>query len=44
MTIALLLGPALLQDAAASDDARGWSFSQRFQGTSNSAGVEPVIN
>jgi hypothetical protein len=39
MTIALLLVPALLQDAAASDDARGWSFSQRFQGTSNSAGV-----
>jgi len=39
MTIALLLGPALLQAAAASDDERGWSFSQRFQGTSNSAGV-----
>jgi hypothetical protein len=39
MTIALLLVPALLQAAAASDDERGWSFSQRFQGTSNSAGV-----
>ncbi len=39
MTIALLLVPALLQAAAASDDERGWAFSQRFQGTSNSAGV-----
>jgi hypothetical protein len=39
MIVALLLVPAFLQGAAASDDERGWSFSQRFQGNSNSAGI-----
>ncbi len=36
--MSLLLVPALLHGAAATDEARGWSFSQRFQGSSNSAG------
>jgi len=36
--MALLLVPALLL-AAAPDDERGWSFSQRLQGSSNSAGI-----
>ena len=36
--LALLL-PAVLQAAAAGDESRGWSFSQRFQGSTNSAGL-----
>ena len=39
LVIALLLVPALVHGKAASDDERGWSFWQRFQGSSNSAGV-----
>src|SRR5438874_2485552 len=38
ITVALLTLPALLHGAA-SDDERGWWFSERFQGTSNAAGV-----
>ena len=38
IAIALLLVPAMLH-AAASDDERGWWFSERFQGTSNAAGI-----
>src|SRR5215831_16415995 len=39
LVIALLLAPTLLHSAAAPDDERGWWFSERFQGTSNSAGL-----
>jgi hypothetical protein len=35
----VLLLPAVLHGAAAGDEARGWSFAQRFQGSTNSAGV-----
>lgn len=38
LLMVLLLVPALLH-AAAEDDERGWTFSQRFQGSSNTAGV-----
>src|SRR5438128_1988385 len=39
IAITLLLIPAFLHGAAASDDERGWTFSQRFQGSSNAAGI-----
>ena len=39
LIFALLLIPALLYGTAASDDERGWWFSERFQGTSNAAGI-----
>jgi hypothetical protein len=35
----MLLLPVLLYAQGVSDDERGWSFSQRFQGSSNYAGV-----
>src|SRR5215471_7393703 len=38
MAIALLLIPAMLHGAG-SDDDHGWWFSERFQGTSNDAGI-----
>src|SRR5262245_59299249 len=36
---ALLLIPALLNGAPASDPERHWTFMERFQGSSNAAGV-----
>jgi hypothetical protein len=39
VAMALLVIPAVVYAAGGSDDERGWSFSQRFLGTSNAAGV-----
>src|SRR5436190_778992 len=39
LAMSLLLAPALLRAEGTSESERGWSFSQRFQGSSNAAGV-----
>ena len=39
LVITLLLGPAFLNAETPPENERGWSFAQRFQGNSNTAGV-----
>src|SRR5438128_8661357 len=39
LIMTMLLVPAFLSAETPPDNERGWSFSQRFQGSSNSAGV-----